>query len=424
MAETMICPKCGCDVTEVMTAQLEAKIRNDLALEWRDREAEWKQKQITFELQREALTKERSAIDREVNDRLQKAEKQLKSEALAEARQTVSSELVNAQSELGQIRAKLQEALDQELQLRKEKQAVEDEKRNLALTVARQLDTERATIQAAAKQQADEEHREKEAQNNKKIADLLTQIDTLKRKAEQGSQQLQGEVLELDLEAILRREFPLDEILPVPKGVHGGDVVHLVRDGTGADCGIILWEFKNTKNWMKDWLPKLRDNQRAAKAHISILVSDELPKTVSTFSYVDEVWVTNRSCSIGLAIAIRSGMLQLAAARRSLEGRQGKMESLYNYLSSSEFQNRVNGILDAFQTLRKDLEAEKTAINRLWAKREKQIHQALISTSGMYGDLQGIIGGSLPMMEAFDLPALPSPDDEAQEIATSSVLPR
>lgn len=424
MAETIICPKCGCDVTEVLSVQLKTQIRQDVALEWRDRETELKEAKASLELQRDALAKERSAIDHEVNERLLAAEKKVKAAALEEARAAVSTELKSTQADLMDVKTKLQQALDTELQLRKDRQKLEEEKQNLALTVARQLDAERATIQEAAKQLADEEHREKESQNNKKIADLLTQIDTLKRKAEQGSQQLQGEALELDLEATLRREFPLDEILPVPKGVHGGDVIHVVRDGTGCDCGIILWEFKSTKNWMKDWLPKLRDNQRTAKAHLAILVSDELPKTTSTFGYVDEIWVTNRACCIGLAIAIRSGMLQLAAARRSMEGRQGKMESLFNYLSGSEFQNRVNGILEAFQTLRKDLEAEKTAINRLWAKREKQIHQALVCTSGMYGDFQGIIGGGLPNVESLELPALPSPDSEMEEMTTSSVLPR
>src|SRR5262249_26450402 len=161
---------------------------------------------------------------------------------------------------------------------------------------ARQLDTERESIRESAKQKAREEHQLKDAENIKLIGDLRKELDNLKRKAEQGSQQLQGEVLELSLESILLKEFPHDSIEPVAKGVNGADVIQVVRDGSGADCGTILWELKNTKRWSDTWLPKLRNDQRNGKAHAAILVSEELPKSVTTFGLVEEVWVTNRTC--------------------------------------------------------------------------------------------------------------------------------
>src|SRR5262249_49294715 len=162
------------------------------------------------------------------------------------------------------------------------------------------------------------------------IRGLREQIEVLKQKSEQGSQQIQGEVLELDLEAILRREFPFDDIKPVPKGMPGSDIVHLVRDGAGGSCGTIIWELKRTKNWRHTWLPKLRPDQRAANACLAILVSDELPKMIDTFAFIDGIWVTNRACCVGLALALRSGLLDVSAARRAVEGQQGKMEELYN----------------------------------------------------------------------------------------------
>jgi hypothetical protein len=228
-------------------------------------------------------------------------------------------------------------------------------------------------------------------------------------------------VLELDLESLLRTQFPTDGITPVPKGVHGGDVVHMIRDNAGGECGIILWESKRTKNWSDGWLPKLRGDQRAAKAHVAILVSDELPKGVTTFAFIDEVWVTNRACSIGLALALRCGVLDAAKVRRAIDGQQDKMAVLYNYLSSAGFRNRVTGIVEAFVTMKTDLEAEKRAITKHWAKREKQIEQALGHTSSMYGDLQGIIGGSLQTIESLELPALPSPRGDEDELAENGV---
>jgi len=209
----------------------------------------------------------------------------------------------------------------------------------------------------------------------------------------------------------VRRHFPFDTILPVAKGIHGGDVIHIVHDAAGIECGIILWESKRTKNWSDGWLPKLRDDQRAAKAHIAILISIELPKGVSTFECVDGIWVTCRACALALAAALRSGLIDAATARRSADGKQTKMEVLYTYLAGQEFRHRVEGIVESFATLKEDLEAEKRAMQRIWAKREKQLDRAITNTSGMYGDLQGIVGASLPSIASLDQPLLDGPSE-------------
>lgn len=153
-------------------------------------------------------------------------------------------------------------------------------------------------------------------------------MDETRRKAEQGSQQIQGEVLETTLEDLLRQPFPLDDITPVSKGEHGGDVVQTVRDASGTVCGIILWESKRTKTWSDGWLPKLRDDQRAAKAQIAILVSLELPKDVTTFRHIDGVSVSSVACAVNLAHALQAGSVELGAANRSLGDRDDKIEML------------------------------------------------------------------------------------------------
>ena len=194
----------------------------------------------------------------------------------------------------------------------------------------------------------------------------------------------------------------------MPKGIHGGDTLQIVRDASGTVCGSILWESKRTKTWSDGWLPKLRDDQRAAKAQIAILLSVELPKDVTTFRHTDGIWITSAACAISLASALRVGLLEVAAAKRSLDGRHDKMEVLYKYLSGQEFRHRVEGIVEAFVTLREELEAEKRATQLRWAKREKQLDRAVAQTTGMYGDLSGIIGASLPAIEALSLPAIES----------------
>jgi hypothetical protein len=415
MSEAIICPKCGCDVTEVLTSQLKTQIRQDVALEWRDREAELAQERDMLQSQRADLVKERAGMDEELQQRLAAAKKKLKVRALRKARKKIAAEIEEVRDELTDTRAKLKEAKAAELQLRGERQKLQEEREDLELTLTRRLDEERSKIRDRVKHEAAEEHRLKDAERDELIRGLRGQIEILKRKSEQGSQQIQGEVLELDLEGILSRAFPRDEIKPVPKGMPGSDIIQVVHDDTGADCGTIIWESKRTKNWSDGWLPKLRSDQRAANAVMAILVSDELPKSVTNFAHVEEVWVSNRACCVTLASALRSGLVDVAAARRALEGQHGKMEILYNYLSSTAFANRVHGIIEAVITMQTDLAEEKRAINARWAKREKQLSQALVHTTGMYGDLQGIIGSSLSVVESLEFPALPSPDGDAEE---------
>jgi hypothetical protein len=195
----------------------------------------------------------------------------------------------------------------------------------------------------------------------------------------------------------------MDTIEPVAVGASGGDVLQHVYDCTGQVCGTILWESKRTKSWNDAWLPKLRDDQRAAKAHVAVLASQEMPKGLATFNCIDGVWVTNRACMVGVAAVLRAGLVEVARTRRSLEGKQTKIEILYNYLSSSEFSQRIEGVVEAFVTLREDLDSEKRSMQRQWAKRLKQLDRAMAHTAGLYGDLGGILGTSLHQIAQLEL---------------------
>lgn len=312
----------------------------------------------------------------------------------------------DSEAQLKALQTKLKKAQDNELALRSRERELKERQEELELTVTRQLDKERDKIRKAALKQATDDHQLKAAEKDKKISDLVKQLDEMKRKAEQGSQQTQGEIQELALEDLLRHKFPGDIIEDVPKGIRGGDVIQRVMSPSGVDCGTILWESKRTKNWSRQWLPKLRQDQREAKAAIPVLVSTVLPDGVDHFAQVDGVWVSSWQYAGGLASALRVVLLEAAKVKRANEGQQDKMAMVYNYLASHQFRNRLTGIVEAFTTMQMDLDGEKRAIQKQWAKREKQIEQAVGGTVGMYGDFQGIIGATLPEIEGMTLPQL------------------
>jgi hypothetical protein len=199
----------------------------------------------------------------------------------------------------------------------------------------------------------------------------------------------------------------------VAKGIKGADVVQRVNTSSGQSCGTIIWESKNTKTWSDSWIPKLKDDQRALKAEIAVLASMVLPKGISHFANVDGVWVTDFSTVIGVASALRTNLAQVSMARLAAEGKSSKMEVLYAYLSGTEFKQRVEAIVESFVAMNEDLDREKRAMETAWSKREKQIQRVIHSVAGMYGDMQGIIGATLPKIEYLELPAPsdnPSPE--------------
>lgn len=414
MSDKIMCPSCGTAiaVSETLAAQIRQHVRQEFDKDVRKKDDELAKRVESIQQREQQLEASRRSFDHEVSKRVAVEQDRLLLEAATKAQESVAIEIRDLQERLAEAKNKAAEAQKSELQLRKSRRELEEQKRELELTVSRTLDQERGKLREEAKREADEEHRLSEADKDKMVADLRHQIDELKRKSEQGSQQAQGEVMELELEELLRDHFPQDTIEAVPRGTHGGDVLQHVYDSNGLECGSILWESKRTRSWNDTWLPKLRDDQRAAKAHVAVLASIEMPKGVATFSSIDGVWVTNRSCLLGLAAALRSGLMEVARTRRSVNGKQTKIELLYGYFAGSEFRQKIEGIVEAFITLKDDLEAEKRSLHRVWAKREKQLERALINTAGLYGDLGGILGDSLPQITNLELAGITAGAEE------------
>jgi hypothetical protein len=358
-----------------------------------------------------------SHIRGEVEETLQEEYKRRLRVAVQQARAESHEEYERAAADLvNQVveqRRKAEEAQKRELALLKRTRELEERQQELDLEVARLVDAEKKQIEEELRRVAAEQHSLKLKEKDKQIEDLKALLEEARRKSEQGSQERQGEVLELDLEAVLERSFPHDVIHPVPKGMRGADLIQEVRDSALQPCGSIIWETKNTKQWSPNWPEKLKDDQRASGASVAILVSVSLPEGMGSFGLVDGVWVSGLGCYLPLAVALREQLIRVAFARKAAEGMHDKMESLYAYLSGDEFRERVEAIVETFGAMEDQLARERRAMEKLWKEREKQIERVVLNTVGMYGSIRGIIGAKLPEIPALDLEAIAPPQDSA-----------
>ena len=421
MAEpTITCPSCKTEIklTESLAAPLIETTKRDYEHRLANKEAETAKRELIIQEREAALAKSQAALDDHVAEKLKGERTRIAVEeskkakmALATDLEQKSKDLIELQDILKQRDQKLAEAQKAQADLLRKQRELDDAKRELDLTVEKRVQAGLTVTREQAKKEADDAAKLKLMEAEQTISAMQKQVEELKRKAEQGSQQLQGEVQELELEGLLSEKFPIDQIQPVPKGEFGGDVVQRVAGPYGQVCGSILWETKRTKNWNNGWLVKLRGDQRQAKAELAVLVSQTLPQEVETFGLIDGIWVTHLKSAIPLAMALRHSLLEVALAKQANEGQQTKMEMVYDYLMGPRFRQRVEAIAEAFNTMQQDLEKERRVIQKQWAKREAQIDRVMQSTVGMYGDLQGIAGKTLQEIEGLELTALDAPTD-------------
>ena len=421
---TITCPKCKEEIklTESLAAPIVESTRREFKERLAKKDADVAKRENVLDEREEVLSKEKETIDEQVTEKLQKERATIIAEEARKAKQILATdleqkatEITDLQDVLKQREEKLAEAQKVQADLLRKQRELDDAKRELDLTVEKRVQEGLAVTRDQAKKEAEESLSLKVKEKEETIASMQRKIEDLKRKAEQGSQQLQGEVQELELEALLNAKFPFDTIQPVPKGEYGGDVLHLVIGPLGQPCGTILWESKRTKNWSDGWLTKLRDDQRAAKAELAVIVSQALPKSVETFDLIDGVWVTHPRAALPIAVTLRHTLIEIATARQASEGQQTKMEMVYQYLTGPRFRQRVEAIVEAFSSMQQDLYKEKKAINKQWAKREEQIDRVMHATVGMYGDFQGIAGKTLQEIEGLELRALDAPMVEDEE---------
>ena len=413
-AESIVCPKCThhFPLDQGITRQTIERYESEFELAFAEQKKEL-EAAMTKEAERKA-SKQFSDQILQLNEQLtdtKKAEKEALAliaktqiEAKAKALSEFADEKKLLTEELAAKDSKLKSFRDQELELRKQKQTLEEQQANLQLDLQRKLDEERAKITEQVTRKESERHSLVEAEYRKKIEDVQFANDELRRKLDQGSQQLQGEVLELEMEHTLSDAFVHDLIEEVKKGQRGADVLQTVRTPMGQVCGKIIWEAKRAENWSEKWVQKLKDDQLAAGADIAVLVTTVFPKGIDqVFAKIGDVWIVSPHVIRPVAEALRVTLLEMHHLKIVNTGRNEKMEQLYNYLSSGQFAQKVRTMLDGFESMRVDLEAEKRAMQKIWAKRQAQIERVTVSMVTVVGELQAIAHEQLPQLDSMVL---------------------
>ncbi len=410
--EAIVCPKCGhgfpldAGITRQTIDRYAGELDEQLTELRKSMES-----QVERELERK-LAKQHAEHVAKLQEQLsdsKKAEREAKeliakasSDAKAKAAEDYALEKKALADEIAEKDRKLGEFRSQELELRKQKQALEAQQANLELDLQRKLDEAKKQLSEQIAQKEADRFAMIEAEYKKKIEDAQRANEDLRRKLDQGSQQLQGEVLELELEHALQTAFHQDLIEEVKKGVRGADVIQTVRTPAGQTCGKIIWEAKRAENWSDKWLQKLKDDQQEAKADLAVLVTTVMPKGVTEpFVQIGDVWVVSPHVMRPVATMLRVILLDAQRLQLINSGKSEKMELLYNYLSSAQFAQRVRTMLESFESMRSDLEAEKRAMQRIWAKRQSQLDRVTGSMMNVVGELQAIAQDSLPQLDSI-----------------------
>lgn len=410
------CPNCSHQFTldQAQKHELE-EMRTKLEIEV---EAEMKKKAFSWaqaEIEKTARdAEERAKLQAEALEEIKRKNEQEKKELLEKARQEAAEASQKERIELENLRKRDEEARRKEESFLRQQSEFETLKKNLELEKEKAKLEERKRLEEEFSREANEklalekeklalEIEKKLRAKDEQIAQMQRSIEDARRKSEQGSMQIQWEVLENALKDILINNFPYDTISDVEKGIKWADLVQEVRNHIGHSVGKIAWESKNTKNWTEWWIEKLKEDRLRAGAGIAVLVSNVLPEGIKNFGLYRDIWVTNYESVLPLVSILRVQMIEMNKVQNSLKGKDEKMEMIYNYLISHEFKAKIENIIEAFSTMREDLDRERRAMERLWSAREKQLNRVIDNTAHLYGDMQGLIGSSMQRVEYLEL---------------------
>lgn len=351
------------------------------------------------QIEDQLLSKERNKHKEE----LERIKKEIEQKATEKAREDLEFKLEDSKNELEEAKNRNRELQTQMLEMTKSIRELRDQNEKREIENQKRLNEEIEKIKTDLSKSIKEKSELEILELKKQLDDTKKSLIEAQRKAEQKSQQLTGEILELDLEAQLRNTFTFDEFLPIPKGIEGGDIWQKVRNKHGQIAGSIIWEIKRTKTWSKSWLPKLREDGRRVNASTCILISDILPDGINHYERIDGVWVSSYNLAIVLAKVLRESLLQIAIAKSSASHKDEKLQEIYDYIVSESFRHKIESHFESVKYLREDLETEKRAMERIWKKREVQIQRLDRSMSQMFGEIQGIAGASLPSVRGSEL---------------------
>lgn len=409
------CPECGHQFSP--EAAVEGHLRAHLEKEFSEKlEASTRviEQKIKASAQSEYLVKVESLEKEsaEKSAKLKELEKQSISIALKEKELREREE----RSELD-LKKKLlvrEEEIRQELlKTAKEKAAIEFQERESQLK--RDQEATELSLKKAAMEQIEKVRLEeglKHAELQMKLDAQTRMAEEMKRKAEQGSMQIQGEVQEIAIEEFLRNAYPKDTVEEIFKGTRGADCLHVVNDHFGNECGRILYESKRTKSFNKEWISKLKEDMRLKQAGIGVIVTEEFPKELTRFGQVDGIWICSFAEFKSVSLLMRHTMVRIGEVIAAQDNKGDKMKLLYDYLTGNEFHQRVDAIREAFEQMNSDLMKERSQAISNFARREKQIFKVMENTVALYGEVRGIAGGAVQTIRALE-----TPDDELLQAA-------
>ncbi len=404
------CPNC--------THQFEPgdSIRDEIQKELRGQMQDWqKKKDEEFKLKESTFLQLLEAKDQEAQKQMEAEKKKLKEELQESIHKTVATDFENQLKMLQQNAAdteeKLKEARKRELEFLQKEQGLKIKEEELQLTVQRQLIEEREKLKEQLLKEETERLGLKEQEYQLRMKELEKQLDDqkkladeMRRKSEQGSMQLQGEVLELLLEELLQATFPFDKIEEVGKGVRGADCVQTVRNQFGTEAGKIIYESKRTKDFSNDWIEKLKSDMRTLGADVAVIVTQTLPRDMERFGEKDGVYICSFAEVKSVALVLRNAILRVYEAKKSQDNKGDKMVMLYDYLISSEFNEQWKAIREGFMSMKLSIQRERDTMEKLWKAREKQLEKVLLNAAHIKGSVEGIAGTdvNLTLLEEND----------------------
>lgn len=427
------CPHCeeAFELAHVVTHQMQEVIASEVKAKLQKKESlleqSYKRKEVEAEAALKALSEKAAMLEKAAAEEKRRSEKmiadardaalkeaakekeelrlQLIAEATKKAQDQYALQTSDLKNQLEELALQKKEAIERELALMTEKRKAEEAAHNAKLEAQRQLSAERELMETELRRRADEEHALKLQEKEKQIADMKKLLEEAQRKSAQGSQQLQGEVFELKLEEQLRAMFPDDEIEEVKKGARGADVSLNVRLSSGRSAGTIFFECKDVKEWNAQWIPKLKQDMRDAGADLGVIVSTVLPKEVKNMACVDGIWVCSHSLFGVLSTLLREQLIKVTRATLAAETPKDQKDLLFSYMTSNRFVQKIQGICEKMVSMKETLESEKRATQKNWKKREIEIEVMSSFMSGLYGELDGVVGKSLPRIDLLELSA-------------------
>ncbi|MBW4062152.1 DUF2130 domain-containing protein [Candidatus Saccharibacteria bacterium] len=416
---TIKCPNCGqaIEISEALQGQIEAQV---LAAEHAKHQTELDQVRAESASEAKRATEaakvaaqrqldgEKKLLEEQAAADLELAKTRLQADIANQQRQSAAENelaIKRAQDDAAAEKLASSKLRDQLSEIMTELRAERQAKENAQLEAQKKLAEDESQIRETATREADERHRLDEAAKDKRIADMQRALDEAQRKGAQGSQQLQGEIMELDFEGALATAFRDDLVEPIAKGVRGGDIRQTVRSGQGTVCGVMLWEIKRTKNWTEGWIGKLKEDLRSEKANIPIIVTEAMPKdSAQDIMNHEGVWICKPALAVVLGTLLRKSLLDVGRQKALDANRTTNAEALYNFVTSHEFVQQIEVMVETYRDMNEQVTKERVAFEKLWAQREKQAQRLLLGTANIIGSMQGQIGqASMPRIKGLEL---------------------